>query len=142
MKIKSTAELMDELMSSDNLDDYFNKNSQYMVNEELYIYLNNILNKSGLVKSKVIKKTELSEVQGYQIFDGKRRPSRDSLISICVAMELSLESAQQMLKIGGFAPLYPKNQRDAVIIKGVQNKLSVAEINEDLYDLDLPTVNR
>ena len=142
MKVKSTAELMDELMNSDNLDDYFNANSQYMVNDELHIYLNNILNKSGLVKSKIIKKTELSEVQCYQIFDGRRKPSRDSLISICVAMELTLGAAQQMLKIGGFAPLYPKNQRDSVIIKGIQNKLSVAEINENLYDLDIPTINR
>ena len=142
MKVKSTSELMDELMKSDNLDDYFNENAQYMVNNEISVYLNNILKKRGLVKSKIIKKTELSEVQCYQIFDGKRKPSRDSLISICAAMELSLDSTQQMLKVGGFAPLYPKNKRDAVIIKGIQNKLSVAEINEHLYDAELPTVNK
>ena len=141
MKKKDTNELMDELIQSDNTDEYCSKNAQFMVNDKISIYLNNILENKGLVKSKIIKKTELSEVQCYQIFDGRRKPSRDSLLSICIAMELSLDETQQMLKTGGFAPLYPKNQRDVIIIKGIQNNLSVAQINERLYDLDLPTIN-
>ena len=141
MKKKDTNELMDELIQSDNTDEYCSKNAQFMVNDKISIYLNNILENKRLVKSKIIKKTELSEVQCYQIFDGRRKPSRDSLLSICIAMELSLDETQQMLKTGGFAPLYPKNQRDVIIIKGIQNNLSVAQINERLYDMDLPTIN-
>lgn len=141
MKKKDTNELMDELIQSDNTDEYYSKNAQFMVNDKISIYLNNILENKGLVKSKIIKKTELSEVQCYQIFDGRRKPSRDSLLSICIAMELSLDETQQILKAGGFAPLYPKNQRDVIIIKGIHNNLSVAQINERLYDLDLPTIN-
>lgn len=141
MKKKDTNELMNELIKSDNTDEYCSKNAQFMVNDKISIYLNNILENKRLVKSKIIKKTELSEVQCYQIFDGRRKPSRDSLLSICIAMELSLDETQQMLKTGGFAPLYPKNQRDVIIIKGIQNNLSVAQINEHLYDLDLPTIN-
>ena len=141
MKKKDTNELMNELIKSDNTDEYCSKNAQFMVNDKISIYLNNILENKGLVKSKIIKKTELSEVQCYQIFDGRRKPSRDSLLSICIAMELSLDETQQMLKTGGFAPLYPKNKRDVIIIKGIQNNLSVAQINERLYDMDLPTIN-
>lgn len=141
MKKKDTNELMDELIQSDNTDEYCSKNAQFMVNDKISIYLNNILENKRLVKSKIIKKTELSEVQCYQIFDGRRKPSRDSLLSICIAMELSLDETQQMLKTGGFAPLYPKNKRDVIIIKGIQNNLSVAQINEHLYDMDLPTIN-
>ncbi len=141
MKKKDTNELMDELIQSDNTDEYCSKNAQFMVNDKISIYLNNILENKRLVKSKIIKKTELSEVQCYQIFDGRRKPSRDSLLSICIAMELSLDETQQMLKTGGFAPLYPKNKRDVIIIKGIQNNLSVAQINERLYDMDLPTIN-
>ena len=141
MKKKDTNELMSELIKSDNTDEYCSKNAQFMVNDKISIYLNNILENKGLVKSKIIKKTELSEVQCYQIFDGRRKPSRDSLLSICIAMELSLDETQQMLKTGGFAPLYPKNKRDVIIIKGIQNNLSVAQINEHLYDMDLPTIN-
>ena len=141
MKKKDTNELMNELIKSDNTDEYCSKNAQFMVNDKISIYLNNILENKRLVKSKIIKKTELSEVQCYQIFDGRRKPSRDSLLSICIAMELSLDETQQMMKTGGFAPLYPKNKRDVIIIKGIQNNLSVAQINERLYDMDLPTIN-
>lgn len=141
MKKKDTNELMNELIQSDNTYEYCSKNAQFMVNDKISIYLNNILENKRLVKSKIIKKTELSEVQCYQIFDGRRKPSRDSLLSICIAMELSLDETQQMLKTGGFAPLYPKNKRDVIIIKGIQNNLSVAQINERLYDMDLPTIN-
>ena len=103
---KSTEELMNELLKANNIGEYLKDNSQYMVSEELSTYLNNIISKKALVKSEVIKKTEFSEVMGYQIFSGTRLPSRDSLICICVAMEMALDETQAILKIAGFAALY------------------------------------
>ena len=60
MTVKTTAELMNELMKANNIGDYLKENSRYMVSGELPAYLSNILEKKGLVKSSVIKKTELS----------------------------------------------------------------------------------
>ncbi len=142
MKTKSTGELMDELMKTADVSDYLKKNSSYMIKGELSVYLTNILEKKGFVKSAVIKKSELSEVMGYQIFSCVRNPSRDSLISILVAMELDIEETQELLKIAGFAELYPKIKRDSIIINGVATKKSVAEINESLYDNDEKTLNQ
>ena len=85
--MKSTKELMDELIKAHNISDYLKANSEYMISSELPTYLSNILEKKGLVKSAVIRKSELSEVMGYQIFSGVRKPSRDSLICICTAMK-------------------------------------------------------
>lgn len=140
--MKSTKELMDELMKANNIGDYLKANSEHMISGELSTYLSNILKKKGLVKSAVIKKSELSEVMGYQIFSGTRNPSRDSLISVCVAMELDIEQVQELLKVAQFAPLYPKSKRDSVIINGIANKKSVAEINESLYDNGEDTLNK
>ena len=142
MVSKSTSELMDELMKSNNLELYLKENSQYLVRDEISVYLSNILENKGLVKSAVIKKTELSEVTGYQILAGTRKPSRDSLICICVAMELGLEEIQSLLKAGGFAALYPKNERDAIIISGICGSMSVAGINELLFDNNESTLNK
>lgn len=113
-----------------------------MISDELPTYLTNILKKKGLVKSAVIKRSELSEVMGYQIFSGTRNPSRDSLICVCVAMELDIDETQEILKVALFAPLYPKSKRDCIIINGISNKKSVAEINETLYDNDEDTLNK
>ena len=138
---KSTDELMDELLKANNIGDYLKENSRYMVSDELSTYLNNIMAKKGLVKTDVIKKTEFSEVMGYQIFAGTRQPSRDSLICICVAMEMDLEEIQTILKIAGFAALYPKAKRDSIIILGLNENKTVPEINETLYDNGEKTLN-
>lgn len=140
--MKTTGELMNELMKSANISDYLKENSEYMINEELPVYLSNILKKKGFVKSYVIKKSELSEVMGYQIFSGVRNPSRDSLISLLVAMELDVEDVQSLLRVAGFAELYPKMKRDSIIINGIFTKKTVAQINESLYDNDEKTLNQ
>ena len=137
---KPTDELMDELLKANSISEYLKENSQYMVSDELATYLNNIMAKKGLVKSDVIKKTEFSEVMGYQIFAGTRQPSRDSLICICVAMNMSLEETQTLLKISGFAALYPKSKRDSIIIKGISENKTVAKINEELYNCEEKTL--
>ena len=137
---KPTDDLMNELLKANNIGEYLKDNSQYMVSEELSTYLNNIISKKALVKSEVIKKTEFSEVMGYQIFSGTRLPSRDSLICICVAMEMTLDETQAILKIAGFAALYPKTKRDSVIIRGISEGKSVAGINEELYNLGEKTL--
>lgn len=140
--MKTTGELMNELMKSANISDYLKENSEYMINEELPVYLSNILKKKGFVKSYVIKKSELSEVMGYQIFSGVRNPSRDSLISLLVAMELDVEDVQSLLRVAGFAELYPKMKRDSIIINGIFTNKTVAQINESLYDNDEKTLNQ
>ncbi len=137
---KSTDELMNELLKANNIGEYLKENSQYMVSDELSTYLNNIIAKKGLVKSELIKKTEFSEVMGYQILSGTRLPSRDSLICICVAMDMTLDETQAILKIAGFAALYPKAKRDSIIIKGVSEKKTVAQINEELYNCEEKTL--
>ncbi len=131
---------MNELLKANNIGEYLKENSQYMVSDELSTYLNNIIAKKGLVKSELIKKTEFSEVMGYQILSGTRLPSRDSLICICVAMDMTLDETQAILKIAGFAALYPKAKRDSIIIKGVSEKKTVAQINEELYNCEEKTL--
>lgn len=139
--MKSTSQLMDELMKASNIGEYLKVNSEHMISDELAVYLTNILEKKDFVKSAVIKKSELSEVMGYQIFSGVRNPSRDSLISVCVAMELDIDEIQEILKVASFAELYPKSKRDSIIINGIGMKKSVAEINEALYDNGEKTLN-
>ena len=137
---KTTDELMNELLKANNIGEYLKENSQYMVSDELSTYLNNINTKKGLVKSELIKKTEFSEVMGYQIFSGTRLPSRDSLICICIAMNMTLDETQAMLKIAGFATLYKKAKRDSIVIKGISEKKTVAHINEELYNCEEKTL--
>lgn len=141
MFTKTTGELMDELMQSHSFSEYYKENSCHFISDDLHIYLSKLLDKFELTKTDVIRKSELSEVYGYQIFSGHRKPSRDSLLCICIAMQLSLNEIQSILKVAGLAVLYPKNERDSLIIIGINNHNSVAEINTDLYDNKFDTLN-
>ena len=124
---------MDALNQSSSIEEYINNEQDYMIDSTISDYLNQLLNEKSLKKSAVIKNSELNEIYGYQIFSGKRIPSRDRLISIAFGMELSLDEAQALLKYAGFAPLYPKQKRDSLLIWGISHQFSIYQINDLLY---------
>ena len=130
---KPTDELMDALNQSSSIEEYINNEQDYMIDSTISDYLNQLLNEKSLKKSAVIKNSELNEIYGYQIFSGKRIPSRDRLISIAFGMGLSLDEAQALLKYAGFAPLYPKHKRDSLLIWGISHQFSIYQINDLLY---------
>lgn len=140
MRKKTTGELMEALQASKNIDQYIAENGQYLIRESLADSLNRLIEEKRLAKSAVIKKAEMNEIYGYQIFSGTRTPSRDKLLSLCIGMALSLEETQQMLKLAGFAPLYPKSKRDSIFILGIEKQAGVCAINETLYNSGEATV--
>lgn len=67
-------------------------------------------------------------------------PERKKLLALAVGMRLNLEELQTLLKCSGYAPLYAKNPFDCVVIFGVCKGLTVAEINELLFDYGMETL--
>ena len=61
----------------------------------------------------------MSEVYLHQVFSGRRNPSRSRLLCLCFGLNASLEETQELLKQCGFAQLYPKDRRDAIILYGI-----------------------
>lgn len=141
MERKPTDELLNQLNNCNNIDEYFKENEDYLVNTTIAEYLYNIFEEKCLIKSRVFKKAEVDEIYGYQIFGGRKNPSRNTLLAICIGAKFTLNEIQVALKIAGFAQLYAKNKRDSIIIYGINNGKAVCEINEMLYDKDEPTLN-
>ena len=75
----------------------------------------------------------MSEVYLHQVFSGRRKPSRDRLLCLCIGLEATLEETQQLLKRATYAQLYPKVKRDAIISHGILHKTSLTEINDKLF---------
>ena len=115
---KPTDELMDALNQCSSVKEYISNEQDYLIDSALSNYLNQLLEEKSLKKSTVIKNSELNEIYGYQIFSGKRIPSRDKLISISFGLELSLEE---------------KQKRDSLLIWGKNHQFSIYQINELLY---------
>lgn len=138
--MKETTKIVEELNLCSDFKQFYDENKNYMVNEDLPMLLEGLLNKHNLKKSQIIRASEMSEVYAYQIFSGKRVPDRKKLLCIALAMELTLDEVQSLLKCAGYSTLYVKIPFDSIVIYGICKKLTVMEINSILYDYDLETL--
>ncbi len=130
---KPTNELMDALNQSSSIHNFIKQEQDFLIDSSLSEFLNQLIKEKSLVKSSVIKKSNMHEIYGYQIFSGKRVPSRNKLISLSFGMELTLDETQALLKYAGFAPLYPKQKRDSLLIWSITHHFSIYETNDLLY---------
>lgn len=131
--MKTAEQLFDELETSE-IKDYLSENSEEFIVESIAKILNEIIEKKNLIKSEVIEHSQLNKVYAYQILQGKRFPSRDKIIPLCIAMRLSLEETQDVLKKSNMPMLYVRNRRDCIIIFAITKGLSVLTCNELLYE--------
>lgn len=97
-------------------------------------YLERLMLKYDKANATLSKEAGLATSYVGHIVNGKREPSRDALIAICLAMRTSLEELQDLLKYAGHAPLYVRRKRDVIIWFGIMKRKSIIEIDIDLYD--------
>lgn len=134
MKNKSTDELNHEIKDATNIEDYLVRNKENMLTSNLPEYLNRLLTQKGLKRADVMRNSQLGRAYVYQIFSGKKIPSRDKLIAIAFGMGLSDDETQKMLKLTCNRELYARDERDALILFALQKKKTVFEVNESLVD--------
>lgn len=131
---KDTGELRDELLSRPHLDEYLKENGDQFVSWGLTEQLLRLFDEKGVTKAAVARNGGMSEVYLYQVLSGRRNPSRDRLLCICFGLETSLEETQQLLKRAGFAPLYPRLKRDAIILHGIAHGTPLETVNDRLFE--------
>ena len=130
---KNTSDLQQELLSKPNLDRILSENAASFQQESATALLNRLYERTGLSKITLAKRSGMSEIYLRQIFGGQRTPSRDRLLSLCCAMDATLEETQEVLKRSSLARLYPKNRRDAIILHGIAHGTPLREINDILF---------
>ena len=134
MSKKSTSNLEKELKHCTSLDSFLTQNQAELSTDALTTQILNLITAKGMTKADVVKASNLNEVYAYQILSGTRRPSRDKLLCLCFAMHATSEETQTLLRHGGFAPLYVRNQRDSILFCALTHGKTVLQVNIDLYD--------
>ena len=129
---KSTGDLQRGLMEEPDLNTYLKKNRPYLFDGQLTQLLTELYRRRHISKAALARKAGLSEVYLHQVFSGRRVPSRDRLLCLCIAMGTTLEETQQLLLRTAYAQLYPRLRRDAVISHGLVHGKTLGEINEAL----------
>ena len=136
---KTTDELMNLLMSKEDLPQYIEENSNEFLKSSLRQYLNQLQTEHGLKKGDIIADALVERSYGYQIFSGRKEmPSRDVLISFALAMKLSLDETQSLLRIAHMAMLYPRVKRDSIILHSIAKHESVIQCNTALESFGEP----
>ena len=125
---KSTGELLHEIATTkQNFESFANENKDEFDEFDSRDYLNRLL---------VTKNLQPTDIM-YHIINGERKnPSQGKVIALCIAFELTVEQTQRLLRSWKLPVLYPRNQRDSIILYGISRKMSVMEINEHLLNLN------
>lgn len=139
---KTTNNLMRELMQTERLDRYLEKNNGQMLDTTLADELKKRLEALQLTRAEVALRSGLSRVYVYEIFSGKKLPSRDSVICLCFALEMEPQEISLLLKHTGYPPLYPRSRRDSVILFAARRHKTLLELEEMLRQQQLPGLQR
>lgn len=133
MKPKTTVELQNALLESANIDAYLNSNRPYFSEQDVPELLTELYEKKSITKADLARKAGMSVVYLHQVFSGRRKPSRDRLLCLCIGLEATLEETQRLLLQSVYAQLYPKIKRDAIISYGIVHHMGLEQINDKLY---------
>ena len=135
---KPTDVLVDKLRRAEQISEYLCENSGEMLQIGFTEYLSALMEKAGMTRSSLAAKAGLNRFYIYDIFSGRKIPSADKLVCIALAMQLSLEETQILLRLANRSGLYVRHPRDSVLIFAIQRNLSVDETNALLYEAGQP----
>lgn len=131
--MKDTNNLRQELMEAPSLDQFLSENQDSFNRDSICELLNRLFQKRRISKATLARQSGMSEVYLHQVFSGRRNPSRSRLLCPCFGLNASLGETQELLKQCGFAQLYPKDRRDAIILYGILNGMDLFAVNDKLF---------
>ena len=140
MTDKDTSEMENEILQitdETDLQNFFAENKKNLPDITLAEYLEILLKEKNLSKGEVIKKSCMGNY-AYKIFSGERKNnSRAKILSLALAMNLSLKETQRLLYYAESPKLYAKDTWDDVIIFALNNGYDIERTNQLLNDSKL-----
>lgn len=129
--------ILDNACNIDEFIDIYDAELEVSSFEE---YITKLAKEKGCSIPEIIGNGYMNESYCYQLFKGTRKPSRDKIIQLCFGMKLNLDESNRLLRAGEKNELYCRNKRDAVIIFGLNNNLSIIDVEEVLCERGLETL--
>ncbi len=137
MNTDSTTSLLNILNQThiDDLDEFL---ADHQFSNSASEHFSKYFSTHDIKASAIVKECQgyISKSYIYDILSGKKtNPSRDNVILICLAAHMDLKMTKRTLEIFGHRPLYPKDNRDAIIAICINNKVyDIANINDRLFE--------
>lgn len=130
---KQTSELIQTLKNITTFKSFKALHQEDLLDLSLSSYLEQMIEKSDQSAYKIINAAGLDLSYGYKILRGDHMPSRNTLIKLAFVLELDLTETQRLLKLGQVNELYPRSERDALIVFCLNQKMTLQDLEEALY---------
>lgn len=140
MERKNTDQLQQELMTGNDLSRVLSANGASFQQHDLQETLQAMFDRRSISKTALARQSGISEVYLHQVFSGRRTPSRNRLLCLCFGLGATVEETQELLRHARFAPLYSRDRRDAILIFGLGHQMTLAQINDRLYEENVDTL--
>lgn len=133
MQKKYTDQLMEDIRHCTDIEKCVEKNQKYFFDNQVFSqYLDKLLKKYGKKMQDLINETDYSKPMLYHIKKNERVGSQRTILQIGIAIGVTVDEMQQLLKLSHNQELYPRYQRDFIILCGIQAGLNLYEIDEEL----------
>lgn len=133
MQKKYTDQLMEDIRHCTDIEKCVKKNQKYFFDNQVFSqYLDKLLKKYGKKMQDLINETDYSKPMLYHIKKNERVGSQRTILQIGIAIGVTVDEMQQLLKLSHNQELYPRYQRDFIILCGIQAGLNLYEIDEEL----------
>jgi hypothetical protein len=134
----STTEMWRKLFRSPAANAFFEDNEDAFVLPAFSEYITELCRIKGEKPERVLKRANIESSFGHRLFNGNRKPSRDTVLQLSFGLDLDVDKTQQLLKVAREASLHPKVKRDAVIAWCLKRSKSVDEAQQILLENGLP----
>ena len=133
----STSELWARLFKAPSVSSYLDEQSGTEL-PAFSDYIAQLAEERDEKREAVIMQAGIERTFGHRLFNGTRNPSRDTVLQLAFGLKLDADGAQQLLKVAGMSALHPKVKRDAVVAYCLHNGRSLIDVQQELYDHELP----
>ena len=135
--MERTAEkaLLRELKETEDLAGCLQRNQARFRHQTVAEGLTNVYKTRSISKAELARRSDVSLVYLHQVFGGRRTPSRDRLLGLCLGLHATLEETQRLLQLAVYAPLCPLHRRDSIVIYGIFHRMTLTDLRETLMEL-------
>jgi hypothetical protein len=134
-----TSSLLERLFKTSSISRFINRyNAKSTGAVEFHKYIEALCAEKNILPKAAIKKADIERNYGQQLFKGIRKPSRDKVIQLAFGLELNYEETQKLLTVARKSILYPKIERDAVIIYALKHDYKIQSVQSTLFELSIP----
>ncbi len=138
--MKTTDNLTETLMKAkpEDVDSILREKKEALFSEDkpFAAFMRKTIKSKGLKQQDVFLQADIPEGYGYKLIgEEKHTRQRDVLLRLCFASRFTVEETQRALKLSGLSPLYPRIERDAVLMVALnQGIYSISDVNQLLEE--------